>query len=53
MSQESNTTPDNILVCDGLVKIYKTEDIEEMALQGLDLEIGRGELVAVIGKSGS
>ena len=53
MSQESNTTPDNILVCDGLVKIYKTEDIEVMALQGLDLEIGRGELVAVIGKSGS
>ncbi len=53
MSQESNTAPDNILVCDGLVKIYKTEDIEVMALQGLDLEIGRGELVAVIGKSGS
>lgn len=44
---------DNILVCDGLVKIYKTEDVEVLALQGLELEIGRGELVAIIGKSGS
>ena len=45
--------PDNILVCDGLVKIYKTDDVEVLALQGLELEIGRGELVAIIGKSGS
>lgn len=44
---------DNILVCDGLVKIYKTKDIEVLALQGLELEIKRGELVAIIGKSGS
>ena len=44
---------DSILVCDGLVKIYKTDEVEVMALQGLDLEIKKGELVAVIGKSGS
>lgn len=50
---EQEEKKDNILVCDGLVKIYKTDEIEVMALQGLDLEIGRGELVAVIGKSGS
>lgn len=43
----------NILVCDGLVKIYKTDEVEVLALQGLDLEIKRGELVAIIGKSGS
>jgi len=42
-----------ILKCDGLVKIYKTEDLEVMALQGLDLEIYEGEIVAIIGKSGS
>ena len=30
---------DNILVCDGLVKIYKTDDVEVLALQGLELEI--------------
>ena len=44
---------ESILVCDGLVKIYKTEDVEVMALQGLDLTINKGELVAIIGKSGS
>ena len=49
ISEKSN----NILVCDGLVKIYKTEVTEVMALQGLDLEIKQGELVAIIGKSGS
>ncbi|MCR4648594.1 MAG: ABC transporter ATP-binding protein [Lachnospiraceae bacterium] len=63
MYPENNTTvenenieevkKDNILVCDGLVKLYKTKDVEVMALQGLELEIGRGELVAIIGKSGS
>lgn len=42
-----------ILKCDGLVKIYKTDELEVMALQGLDLEIQRGEIVAIIGKSGS
>lgn len=49
----NNENQDNILVCDGLVKIYKTEDVEVLALQGLELEIKRGELVAIIGKSGS
>ncbi|MCQ2518056.1 MAG: ABC transporter ATP-binding protein [Lachnospiraceae bacterium] len=48
-----NEEKDNIFVCDGLVKIYKTKDVEVMALQGLDLEIKRGELLAIIGKSGS
>ena len=51
--QLNNVGEDNILVCDGLVKLYKTEDVEVMALQGLELEIKRGELVAIIGKSGS
>ncbi|MCM1460232.1 MAG: ABC transporter ATP-binding protein [Bacteroides sp.] len=39
--------------CDGLVKIYKTDEIEVMALQGLDLVINKGEIMAIIGKSGS
>jgi len=51
MKKEENS--ENILLCDGLVKIYKTDEIEVLALQGLDLEIKRGELVAIIGKSGS
>lgn len=43
----------NLIECDNLVKIYKTEDIEVVALQGLDLTIKVGEVTAIIGKSGS
>ena len=39
--------------CDSVVRIFKSEGIEVMALQGLDLEIHKGELMAIIGKSGS
>ncbi|MCE5167868.1 ABC transporter ATP-binding protein [Paenibacillus profundus] len=39
--------------CEGLVKIYKTEDIEVVALQGLNLSVKQGELMAIIGNSGS
>ena len=39
--------------CDGLVKIYKTDDLEVVALQGLDLHVEAGELMAIIGNSGS
>ncbi|MEV0197969.1 ABC transporter ATP-binding protein [Nonomuraea sp. NPDC050691] len=41
------------IVCDNLVRIYKTEGVEVVALQGLDLLIDEGELVAVVGASGS
>ena len=39
--------------CDGLVKIYETDDKKVMALEGLDLTVETGEMLAVIGKSGS
>ena len=45
--------PDALMVCDNLVKIYKVDDIEVVALQGLDLEVLRGEMVALVGASGS
>lgn len=48
--QENN---DVMISCDNLVKIYKTDEIEVVALQGLDLEIKRGELMAIVGNSGS
>jgi peptide/nickel transport system ATP-binding protein len=39
--------------CDNLVKIYKVADLEVVALQGLDLELARGEMMALVGPSGS
>ena len=42
-----------IIQCDNLVKIYKTKDIEVLALQGLEISIEKGELMAIIGNSGS
>ena len=42
-----------MIECDNLVKIYKTKDIEVLALQGLDISIEQGELMAIIGNSGS
>jgi ABC-type lipoprotein export system ATPase subunit len=41
------------IVCDGLVRIYRTEGVEVVALQGLDLTVDVGELVALVGASGS
>ena len=53
-SKVEQTSNDDVLItCDSLVKIFKTEDVEVMALQGLDMEIKKGELLSVIGKSGS
>jgi ABC-type lipoprotein export system ATPase subunit len=42
-----------LIQCDNLVKIYKTLDLEVVALQGLDLTVEEGELMAIIGNSGS
>ena len=38
--------PENIMVqAENLVKIYKSRDVEVMALQGLDLTVERGEFL--------
>lgn len=42
-----------IIVCENLVKIYKTRETEVLALQGLELTVQQGELMAIIGNSGS
>ena len=41
------------IICDNLVKIYKIAQLEVVALQGLDLTVGRGELLGIVGASGS
>lgn len=44
---------DAFVRCENVVKIYKVEDIEVVALQGLDLEVAEGEMIALVGASGS
>jgi ABC-type lipoprotein export system ATPase subunit len=41
------------ILCEDLFKIYKTDDLEVVALRGLDLKVKRGELMAIVGASGS
>ena len=43
----------NILTCEGVCKVYGSGDNRVVALAGIDLEIERGEFVAVTGASGS
>lgn len=41
------------IVCENLVKIYKVAELEVQALQGLDLAVEPGELLGIVGASGS
>lgn len=52
-SVETTNTAQAMIECENLVKIYKTKDIEVLALQGLELRVDKGELMAIIGNSGS
>ena len=46
--------PEGWLVeAEGLVHIYKTAELEVVALQGLDLQLAEGETIAIAGRSGS
>lgn len=43
----------NILTCEGVCKMYGSGNNQVAALDGIDLTVGKGEFVAVIGASGS
>jgi putative ABC transport system ATP-binding protein len=43
----------SMVECSGVVLIYKSDGIEVVALQGLDMTVEEGEAVAIIGASGS
>jgi ABC-type lipoprotein export system ATPase subunit len=45
--------PDSFILCDRLVKKYKIEGAEVTALQGLDLAVRQGEMLGIVGSSGS
>ncbi|MBI64037.1 MAG: ABC transporter [Chloroflexi bacterium] len=49
MSNKDNT----YILCQGLFKIYKTLDVEVVALRGLELSVNLGEIIAIVGASGS
>jgi len=42
-----------ILSCTGLTKIFRQGDVEVPVLTGVDISIGRGERIAIVGASGS
>ena len=52
-SAPESTVIKSFISCQSLVKIYKVADLETVALQGLDLEVRKGEILAVVGNSGS
>ena len=52
--EKGHTTVADVMVeCHNLVKIYKAADLEVVALQGLELRVTRGEMLALVGPSGA
>lgn len=43
----------NILTCEGVEKVYGSGANQVKALDGIDLTVGKGEFVAIVGASGS
>lgn len=44
---------DQLIVCESVVRIYQHGPVEVQALQGLDLHVTKGEMIAVVGPSGA
>ena len=42
----------SIIMTEKLVKIFQTEEVETIALNGVDIEVKEGEFVAIMGPSG-
>lgn len=45
--------PEPVIVCESVVRIHQHGPIEVQALQGLDLHVESGEMIAVVGPSGA
>jgi len=53
VDKKTDTDKQTLLQIQGLKRSYRTETVSVDALRGLDLEISRGEFVAIMGASGS
>ena len=49
----TTSPPSPYILCENLVKIYRVAELEVFALQGLELQVPRGEMLGIVGASGS
>ena len=52
-SEQEQAVPDIIFRTEGVTKVYDTGEIKVYALDGVDLELFKGELTVLLGPSGS
>jgi putative ABC transport system ATP-binding protein len=53
MSEGGVGTAEPMIRVRGLTKVYRVGDVDVHALRGVDLDVARGEFVAIVGASGS
>ncbi len=51
-AQSTNTAGESLIKTTGLVKFYRTEEIETTALNEVSIEVNRGDFVSIMGPSG-